>query len=393
MRKFRLIVGLVSCLVAACSSTPAPYEPYFFIGHVYDGSTGERLTKFTLNLQYLGQNIGAGIDSTGYYSVGPLAPYQDFTISITATGYRSFLSHNPMLADPAIKTEESFYYDAYLFPTSLQTPDVTFSILGSDTAAPPVSGIVRLQPTASSETYGLTPAGINDGGVMRNQLWINSDDLQAATFSAPFMGATLDIPAGSLVYGVTYDVSIFGVGNYQEYDSRSHGVPFTAGVDGSQSFVLTPLSQSPLAAVFNSGAQPGVLTMDYGLTIVFNQPIALDPTQLMDDVTDAINDNFSIDAPDTNGNGMTNTLNGPPAMTPHGDYRGVDFIINGNNLQLSWSLSKGLMTADPGDPIFDVSYGGLDSIMIRPQNNPTAPSASVGSLIRAGSQTVVGAPR
>jgi hypothetical protein len=379
-----MIAGLA--LTASCS----PYQQVFFVGRVYDGATGERLTSYNISLEYLTTTVTGTVDGNGYYNVGPLPPYQDFTITISSASYRSFMSHNAMYKDPGTKTQVSYYYDAYLFPKSLQSPAVTFNINGTGTEAALPTGFVRLQPTLPSETYGLTPAGVDvAGGAPTNQVWQNAQDLQASTFSGMFNAGSIAIPAGALVYGVAYDVTIFGVDGFAEYDSAATGKTFISGVDGDQSYTLTPLIQTPLALVFNSASQAGVLTPDYSLTLVFNQPIMADAALDPNGLTFFLNEQFSITSPHVDTTGMGNVLNAPPETRMPSDFAGVNFSISGNTLKLTWSQSSGLMTKDPGDPIYSVTYGGLNAFPILPANNPSAPTSLVSQYLSGGSSVTV----
>ena len=65
------------------------------------------------------------MDASGRYFVGPLLANADYSIVVEAEGYRSFLSHNELIPTAAELSLMSFYYDAFLYPSSVNTPGVT----------------------------------------------------------------------------------------------------------------------------------------------------------------------------------------------------------------------------------------------------------------------------
>jgi hypothetical protein len=383
-------------LLFALLSCSSAFRGYWFAGRVYDASTGAALTGYTLTLQYQKTTLTASVDSTGRYYVGPLPPLQDFTVAIQAGSgqgpYRSFLSHNSMLvpganlatnagnADlggPGIPSEfinqsdESFYFDAYLFPQNLSTPAFNIGVTLPDSTTPP-SGTIRLRPTDHSDLYSSStdaPAGV------ASQLWFNSNDLQAQTVSLPFTNGTLTVPAGDLIYGVTYELDIYDVPGYQEFSTT-----YAAGYTGSVSYTLLPVTTTPLALSFISTSL-GTPTANASLVLVFNQPIEIDPLVTSQTFTDILNLGFSIHSAVSDGGAM-NVLN-------PGTNRGVSYAISNATLTLSWDPQTGLAMSDPNAPILDVTYGGLANLAIRPMNGPLSSTATLSDLVGAGSVKVV----
>lgn len=376
-------------LVLLCSvGCGADYTNYYFDGRVYDGASGTRLTDYKVQLQFLDRRLDGLVDDDGRYFVGPLTPFHDYTVSIRADGYRSFLSHNIMkvndeltfnnnVSDDNDHPDQSQYFDAYLFPTSVSTSPVTLRISLADKPDLP-SGTIHLRPTTSSSLFDSNAE--TPGGVGR-QVWQNDDDLQFASVTVDFANGQVTLPAGTLVYGVTYAVTIYGVDGHAQFDGA-----FTAGFDASASFVLSPLGESPLLLSFVS-TQLGTPVPNGQVVFVFNQPIEFDPLTSADAYLKQLEQNFSIDSPDANTNGILNTLR-PFDPAAAAGSRGLKATIAGNRLTLTWDQGLGLATTDAADPIRSVTYGGLDGVKLRPIGGDVATAVSVGTLLGPNSITV-----
>jgi hypothetical protein len=211
-------------------SAPAAAPPpigYSFSGRVYDGVTGEQLTRYTASLDYADTTLPASVDSAGVYYVGALPGGNDFTVEVDGMNYRPFLSHNAQL--PPTGVDVSYYYDAYLFPADVLSPAATLTITAPD-GTTPLAGNVSLRPTGSSSLYASPtdqPAGVP------GQVWVNDEDLQAGAVSAAFTSGTVTLAQGQLVYGVTYAVTVYGVAGLQPATAT-----FTSGVDSSLTIPL-----------------------------------------------------------------------------------------------------------------------------------------------------------
>jgi hypothetical protein len=362
--------GIALALLIAAAGC-SDHRHYYFVGRVYDGVTGARLTNYKIQLQWLDHENDGTVDGEGRYFIGPLDPFDDYSIEIRADGYRSFLSHNMMLADDDPKVDHSFYYDAYLFPTNLVSPAVTFRISLSDSMMPP-SGSIRLRPTTgSSLDSGTTnmPAGVG------SQVWANSDDLQFNTVQRDFQNGEADFMQGDLVYGVKYAVTVYNIPGHQDATST-----YQSGKDGDQAIIVLPLTATPLMVAFLSTSL-GQITPSGELVIVFNEPAEFDPLNTPDTYRLALDNGFSITSPDKNMNGMTNTLK-------PGGMRGVMMTLEGSKLTFDWNPSTALMTTDPGDPITAVTWGGLAGVQLRPQGGDASTSTSLAAIVGSASVTV-----
>lgn len=353
-------------------------DVYWFTGRVYDGATGARLTNYSVRLQYRDITEEGEVDSAGRYVVGPLLPYADYSVEVTAPGYRTFLSHNEFRA-PAPSPSESLYFDAYVFPNSVQASSMRVIVSVSDSDAPPTTGAVRLQPTSGSALYrdvAQTPAGV--GGGAQRQVWTNDEDLQFRTVTRPIQNGVAQFDAGTLVYGVTYAVTVFGVANHQDGSAI-----YRAGLDADRPVVLHPYETTELSLAFNS-ASLGVVPSGE-LALVMNQPIQLDPTQTDASALRALDMGLRIDSGDGNGNGLVNRLRDD---TPAAIDRGVGFQVTGSRVVLRWDRSNALATSDAADPIWNVTFGGLDTIRIRSISGGPSTSRTLAQLVGASSVTL-----
>ena len=382
-------LGLMLLVSSVCGAGCSPdYTNYYFDGRVYDGAHGTRVTDYKVQLQFLDRRIDGQVDNDGRYFVGPLTPFNDYTVEIRADGFRSFLSHNVMKVnddltnnnntrDDGDHPDVSQYFDAYLFPTSVTTSPLTVLVSLSDKPDAP-SGTIRLRPTTSSslfETLVDTPAGVD------RQVWQNDDDLQFATITRDFTNGQITFAPGDLVYGVTYAVTIFGVTGHAQLDGA-----FTAGFDDGPNFIVSPLGKSPLLVSFVS-TQLGTPVASGEVVFVFNQPIELDPLSSADIEVRVLEQNFSIDSPDANANGTQNKLR-PYDPTAPASALGLTATVASNKLTVKWSSAQALATTDAADPIRSVTYGGLDMFTIRPLGGGANDTVSIGTLLGMNSITV-----
>jgi hypothetical protein len=353
-------------LVAAACTTN---NRYYFDGRFYDGVSGQRLTDYKLQLQFLDQTQNGNIDKDGRYFVGPLPPFQDYTVKVDAMGYRSFLSHNAFQLDPTPMLDRSFYFDGYLFPVGVLSPAVTFNVTLSDSMDLP-SGTITLRPTTVSSFYD-TPAKMPAG--VPTQVWANDDDLQFATVEKMFTDGKVTFAEGELIYGVTYAVTIFGVPGHVIGTGA-----YVSGTSAEPTFTLTPFTTPALTLAFSS-ALPGVLDPTGQLILAFSQPIELDPTILQTTYQSAVEAGFTITSPDKNMNGIINTVKAP--LMPPGQI-GLSFMVTGNRLTFTWNPTMTLATTDAADPIIFTHWGNLDLIRVRPVNAPPGtPSVPVSTLV------------
>ncbi len=308
MMKVLPLAVLTVALVGCNNYNPANKKNYIFDGYIYDGVTNAKVTKYTLTLQYAGQTENATIDKDGRYTVGDLPALQDYTVTVTAAGYRPFISNNKQLSDstfsaPATVTapgdvsspanqnaidertfnaEESVGFDAFLFPTATAAPDTTFTIVEDDASTPP-SGTLRLTPTGGSSLVNTTAPG--------NRTWGNTADLQYNTVVIAFTNGTVTVPGKQLVYGVTYNVDVFGVAGYQVAvpaqvpNPTPPPAPATVGQTvaiGSQTNVIVSLTHAtttPLKLIYCNNQDANTVSSNPPtISCFFNQAVIIDPT-------------------------------------------------------------------------------------------------------------------
>lgn len=376
---------LVALSLGGCSPN---YTDYYFAGRVYNGVDGTRLTDYDIDLQFLDRSEAGTVDNDGRYFIGPLTPFNDYTVAIRAEGYRSFLSHNLMKVDDELTQnnnasddnqhpDQSQYFDAYMFPVNVLSPAAIVRISESDSADLP-SGTIRLRPVASSSLlndFVEMPAGI------AGQVWLNDDDLQFSSVTRDFTGGIVTFAEGDLTYGVTYAVTIYNVAGHAQFQAL-----YTAGSSGNAAFVLSPLTSSPLAIAFVS-TQLGTPSATGELVFILNQPVQLDPLATAESYVKSLEANFTIDSPDTNMNGQQNTLKPFDPMLTAGS-RGLSITVLAEKVTLKWNPAVALAMTDGTDPIRSVTYGGLGGVTLRPINGSAADSAPLGALLGTASITV-----
>jgi hypothetical protein len=228
----------------------------FFVGYVYDGATGARLRKdqiTAISVKFRNNVIATEVEADGRFVTKTALPtWQDYAVSIAAVGYRPFVSMNSGLDVPASvsmtdglvsgKTTQTFQMEARLFPVALRAPKAVLTIeqsdaLTADMPLPRANGQVRLTPRSLSVLENLE----KDTRSLRR--WYNDEDLQNQTLTKAFAEGTLEIAEGELVYGVAYDIAVFGVTGYQPMQFKE---PFVAGQVASRTLVLPKEQKDPL---------------------------------------------------------------------------------------------------------------------------------------------------
>jgi hypothetical protein len=340
----------------------------YFTGRIYNGVTLERVMSYEMKLEYFDRVLTAKVDGDGRFIVGPVLPNADYTVIVKADGYRSFLSHNSKFSVSGSGLS-SWYYDAFLYPSSVEAPAVQARFtLDDDTKLP--SGTVRFAPSTASSLVD-QPAGV------AGQVWVNSEDLQQRALVKSFTDGKVEIAKGELVLGVTYDVTVYGAGSYQ-----IDGGSYTAGEDGNPLFTLSHLTEEAIKIVAMT-SEAAALSPSGTVEIRFNQDIQAWPQMDQQRVLLALNRGVSINSPDKDNDTEVNTLaaeNADPTMTP-ANFRGVSWEISGNRLTLKWDREKGLSTSDTGDPINSLIYDNLNEIQIYTGLKPTSAPMGLGTLI------------
>ncbi|HKU38596.1 MAG TPA: carboxypeptidase-like regulatory domain-containing protein [Polyangiales bacterium] len=339
----------------------------YFTGRIYNGVTRERVKNYEMTLEFFDRVLTAKVDDEGRFIVGPVLPNADYSVSVKAEGYRSFLSHNTKFGVGSNQLS-SWYYDAFLYPSNVEAPAVQARFtLDDDTKLP--SGTVRFAPTSASSLVTDAPAALN--------VWVNSEDLQQRAIVKTFTDGKVEIAKGELVLGVQYDVTVFGAGSYQ-----IDGGTYTAGENGNPLFTLTHLTEEAIEIVAMS-SEAAALSPSGTVEIRFNQDILPWPQMDQAKALLSVNRGISIDSPDQDADSEFNTLadeNADPSMTP-ANFRGVSWEISGNRLTLKWDREKGLSSSDTGDPINSLVYDNLNSIQIYTGIKATSKPMGLGTLV------------
>lgn len=376
---------LATQALAACQGeTPSGDEhEVFFVGYVYDGASGARLKKeqiTAVSVKYRDKVIPTEIEPDGrFVTKAALPTWQDYAVYIGAAGYRPFVSLNPGIDVPSSlsmtdglvggKTTQTFQMEARLFPLALKAPKVTLTIeqsdaLSADVPLPRASGQVRLEPKALSVLEG----AVAPSEAIRR--WYNHEDLQNQTVTKPFAEGTLELAEGELVYGVSYDITVFGVPGYQP---TSFQEPFVAGQVASRTLVLQKEQKDPLRILASSEDEcipPAGTSNEFGATIAidFNEPVEFANATSTEDI-----DNGLSVAP-TGFSGSSGTYCSLKLSTsPTTQERGSQATIAGKRLTLAFNPTVGFARTDSASfpcvvpaNLTRVTYGNLQNVMIRP---------------------------
>ena len=344
------------------SATSAGHQ-VFFVGYAYDGAIGARLDKTMLDgvsILYGDKTIPFDIADDGrFVSREPLPTWRDYTVKIDAAGFRSFASYNIGIDVPAslamtngvagAATIQTLDFAAYLFPVSLRAPTFTMTITVPDaqTGAPVtdmVDGQLRLRPQSSSAIL----IGASPTTTPAKRVWANSEDLLTQSIERTFTNGHAVIAEGEMVYGVAYELTIFGVDGYQPLtftgssSSGSLSPPLIAGTVTSQSFMLTPVAQDPLRIVAHDAVNcvpPSPTSSVYGgkVTLTFNYDIEVVGNTFAEDIDNSL----SITLP------QQSTTSYCTLRTPTGDpmqERGSKVEIGTNTMTFSFNPTVGIAT-------------------------------------------------
>lgn len=359
-----------------------------FVGFMYDGATGARIDTYTLDVQVADTALDGAVDADGRYLVGPISVWDDFTVLVGVDGYRPFRSHNAHVGLPAelaqsddiadISTHQTLHFDAYLFPSQLQAPAVTFTIATATGDSP--TGTARLRPIGKSlladDTASETPSGVP------GQLWDNDEDLQAQALSRAFSDGQLAIAAGELVYGVTYQVSIYDVPGFQPLEDT-----YTAGVETNKTFDLAEEVAEPLQVIqstINSCLPPSVPNAMSGaiVTVQFNQNVEEAESGYPGGAAEALDDGLSMSSPDLDGDLEMNQLDNQADSTTVQEH-GVTLDFTGDTMTIAWNPGQGLLAPiDLDDPIVSVTYTGLGNVRVQRVGSPASATA-LSTLLQA----------
>jgi hypothetical protein len=346
-----------------------------------------------MTVTYRDQTLPAEVAADGRFIVRRLPVFQDYTVEIKADGFRAFRSHNSGFnipnpnnqASPPMSSSQTFYYDAYLFPTSLATEAIELTFRKGSTTGELATGKARIRPS--------TPPSLADDSTdtpvaVGRQLWTNDEDLQAKSLNKDVVDGKLDIAPGELVYGVTYVISVYEVAGYQPLD-----VTITAGVNGSQTYAMSDELTDPLTltasnyATCRTASSPNDVS-DSIVTFTFNTPIELSTSTYPGGAVELIDDGITITTNHIAADGGIDTL--AADLSPTVQERGTSLSVAGNTLTLSWNPSVGLAVKNIGDPITSVRYS-ISGLNIQPIGKPTQ-SKALSTYAGATTTIVCSAP-
>lgn len=396
----RMMVGalLAAALFAACGgdSNNGGNHQVFFVGYVYDGASGARLDKSLLTkigIIYGDKQIKVDIQDDGrFISRDPLPTWRDYTVSVDANGYRTFVSYNTGVDVPAslamtdgiaqASTTQTLDFAAYVFPVTLKSPAMTLTVTIPDilTGVPTsskVNGTMRLRPQSLSAVQ--VGGASQPFGSPIGRIWFNDEDLLTQTVVKNFTDGGVAVDEGELVYGVTYEVAIFDVAGYQPFTASTGLV---AGSVSSRTFTLVRDLQDPLSIVVNDAATcvpPAGNETSYGgkVTLTFNTPIEVFGTTYREDFDNALS--ITEPSPPTGGTTLTYycPLKSSSSIDATQQERGSKVEVSGATLIFSFNPSVGLATTYFGSPcsapptITTISYGGASLLAIQPVGDPS----------------------
>jgi len=370
----------------------------FFVGYVYDGASGAQLTKATIadaSIAYGDTQVKVDIlDDGRIVSRDPMPTWRDYTVVIDANGYRSFVSYNTGIDVPVslamtagvaqASTVQTLDFAAFLFPVTLKSPPMKLTVTALGAGGLPttsmIDGTLRLRP------QGLSNIQIGSTGLVNtpvSRVWANDQDLLTQTIEKSFTDGSVNFTEGELVYGVSYEVAIYGVTGQQPLvASGQNGI--VAGAVTSRTFTLTAETQDPLAIVQNDATNctpplPSDTTYGGKITLTFNTPIEVVGTTYREDFDNALM--IFEPTPPTPTAPPYTTVYYCPLKSSLGDptqqERGSKVEVSGAALIFSFNPSIGLATTYPGTtactlpPSFtSINYAGANTLVIQPVGDP-----------------------
>lgn len=339
-----------------------------FVGQVYDASTGQVITGYTISVLAGGSTKEGKIDAeVGRFETGAIDAFDDYIVTVTAEGFRAFESRNAMVGVPEslanadgtaqTKTDQTLYFDIYLFPTGLTAPEFRVTVTAADDAEAELAGKLRLRPTDQSNV-GLEASSV------QGQVWINDLDVQGGVLAVDFEGGEHTFEAGALTYGVRYAVDVFGIDGYQPETAE-----ITAGEDLGASLSVSVQDDTPILLVSSDEEDCTPPTIEDPpqdeatavITLTFDSDVELvDP----DDANDEVDSWLSISSTNTDGDPNVNDLFSTP--------RGGSVRADGDKLIFEWNPADGLQTHDADDALNSVTYDSLHFIAVQRVGSPSS---------------------
>jgi len=350
-----------------------------FMGAVIDGATGMPITGYSINLVYGSHTVKGKVDSmTGRFVLGPFPAWNDYGILIDAgTGYRAFSSYNAAIPPPAppttslsadiykSNTSQTFDFDAVLFPSGITPASVDVVVTQTDAmttipAPAKPAGSYRLQPTT------LQPSIQAQASEVGGQVWSNDNDLFAAVVSDVFSEGTFHVGGSRLLYGVNYQITVYGVDNYQPGTGT-----VAAGTSLGATILISPETVLPLMLQMSTAS---MCTATQSLTNAITGQVTLTFNQSVEDGTTTAGG--AKEAFDNVTNASTYYGYSPhPNVSSTVQERGTSFIINGSTVTMSYNPMAGITSTITGDYLYSLSYGslglGLSAISLQPVGHPS----------------------
>lgn len=351
LRTYGLAAVMAAGALSACSldrNVAVSEAGYYFQGYIYDGVSNERIDDYSMNVQFFNTEVEATVNDDGQFLVGPIEPFQDYTVTIDADNYREFFASEPFfVGEPRGRNStQTQVFEAFLFPEDLESPALTFDLSTADGERP--DGTIRVTPADDVGTSAIALDNAINGSV-NGQVWSNDADRKTRTVTANVDGGMVTFEQGDLVYGVTYTATLFNTEGeqFQSFD-------FTAGFTDNQNVTLARLAEQDLTIVANSLTVDN-LDEEATITLTFNRNIELSPRFTEDSVKEAFDDAFTISSPDADNDGERNDLTTDDADDVQ--ERGARFKIDGNQLTLRWQNNdSNFDNRDNGDPIASATY-------------------------------------
>ncbi len=369
MRRMGLVALLALGMLASCDANSLPRTQYFFSGFVYDGLTGAPITDYQLTLYWDVHSMPAQVDASGRYFVGPMDAEHDHQVEIMSDGYRMLRSSNGDLDEDGPdevdgrfqNNRRTFIRDAFLWPVGASSEAGRINVFFNDSTDRPESGFARLRPTDTSDFLdGDTPLGE----------WGDDAEDIAPSVVLPIVNGIADVPAETLILGVTYDILVYGVPGY-EYDDEDES--FDAGQDTVVDVFLSPLNDEGLELVeLDDGpvAQGG----PYELVYLFNQDIEIctldNPREVQEE---DIDDGLHLDVDDfIDEDTGTETVDNDPAIDDEDNIQenGTSITVSGSVLTIAWDGSVYEGPDAENDVITSANFGSLCDVDIQPVGKP-----------------------
>lgn len=380
-------------LMSCSDSAPTGGEnEVFFSGYVYDGATGARLTKDKLTgvtIVYGDKTIAFDVADDGrFVSKTALPTWRDYTVKIEATGYRAFASYNAGIDVPAslamtngvaqADTTQTLDFAAYLFPVTLKSPKMTLTVTTPDPmTGSPVTDMVNGQARLRPQSVPTILIGSSTTTTPAKRVWANGEDLLTQTILKSFTNGTVVVDEGEMVYGVAYELTIFGVPGFQPLlATASSGVggasgPLVAGFVTTQTFNLLPEAKEPLKIIAIDNATcvpplPTATTYAGKVTLTFNTEIEVVGTSFAEDIDNGLMLGLPTSSPY-----YSCTLK-PSLGDPTMQERGSKVEVDKRTLSFSFNPSVGIATSTtsgtctPPTAITSITYYQGAAVSIQP---------------------------